>query len=48
MRKQSVRLPNIAVLSAALVTLCATGPVVAESACKGLEEAMCTGKADCT
>jgi hypothetical protein len=41
------RLPRAAWLSAALIALSA-GPVLAESACKGLGQGPCAGKTDCT
>ncbi len=47
MRTPSLRLSHVALLSAALVAVSA-GPVFAESACKGLEQAICEGKGDCT
>lgn len=46
MATQRIRLPHVATLAAALAVL-ATGPALAESACKGLEQALCEGKADC-
>jgi hypothetical protein len=47
MRAHSFRLPQIALLSVALIAF-STGPVLAESACKGLEQGTCEGNGDCT
>jgi hypothetical protein len=47
MRTQSTCLPRLALLTAALAALC-TAPTLADSACKGLEQAMCEGKAGCS
>ena len=47
MRSRSFRLPRVALCSAVLIVVSA-GPVLAESACKGLEQAVCEGNGDCT
>jgi hypothetical protein len=47
MRTPYLSLSPAALLSAALVAAGA-GPVCAESACKGLEQAVCTGNGNCT
>lgn len=47
MKKSCSRLSHTAWLSAALIALSA-GPVLAESACKGLGQGPCAGKTDCT
>jgi len=47
MKTSCSRLSHAAWLSAALIALSA-GPVLAESACKGLGQGPCAGKTDCT
>jgi hypothetical protein len=48
MRTRIARLSRAVSLSGAVIALCAADPVLAGSACKGLEEAACKGMADCT
>jgi hypothetical protein len=47
MRTLCFYLPKVALFSVALIVISA-GPVLAESACKGLEQAVCEGNGDCT
>jgi hypothetical protein len=47
MRILTFRLPQVALFSATLIAASA-GPVLAESACKGLEQAVCESNGDCT
>ena len=47
MRARRFRLPQAALFSVALIAMSA-GPVLAESACKGLQQSVCEGNGDCT
>jgi hypothetical protein len=47
MRARRFRLPQVALFSIALIAISA-GPVLAESACKGLEQPVCEGNGDCS
>lgn len=48
MNKRYLRLPTLSLLAAAAITAAFSGPILAESACKGLEQRQCEGKGDCT
>jgi hypothetical protein len=47
MRTPSFRLPQVALIPVAAIAISA-GPVLAESACKGLEQVVCEGNGSCT
>lgn len=48
MNKRSLRITTSSLLAAAVFTTVFSGQLLAESACKGLDQRQCEGKSDCT